>query len=68
MSKYKIIEADCISCGTCKEVCKFDAITEVKGTGYVGYRIDSARCFGCGTCKKECLNECIVETKECLCY
>lgn len=58
---YKIIEADCIACGTCKENCKFDAIIEVKTKSYARYRIDAARCFGCGTCIKECLNECIIE-------
>jgi len=59
---YKIIEEDCIACGTCVEHCKFDAIEESKiGKGYARYNINTAKCFGCGTCKKVCLNECIIK-------
>lgn len=60
---YRIIEKDCISCGTCVENCMFDAIDIIGTKGYSGYRINKAKCFGCGTCKKVCLNDCIEEVE-----
>ena len=60
---YQIKENECISCGTCKEYCKSDAIIERKKTGYATYFIDINKCVGCGICAVECLNECIVRIK-----
>lgn len=45
-----IREADCIACGLCQTLCRFDAIQESGGT----FRVDSASCEGCGVCKAFC--------------
>ncbi len=45
----------CIACGTCKEVCPVDCITE----GDV-YQIDPDQCIDCGVCEVNCPVECIV--------
>lgn len=37
----------CVECGTCKDVCRFDAVTDA-------YRIDSIACEGCGVCVDLC--------------
>ncbi len=46
---YKISD-DCISCGTCKDECPVEAITEGDGK----YEIDPKKCIGCGTCAGVC--------------
>jgi formate hydrogenlyase subunit 6/NADH:ubiquinone oxidoreductase subunit I len=47
----RVIDADeCISCGSCAEVCPEDAITE----GEDAYQIDAEKCTDCGTCEDEC--------------
>lgn len=45
-----IREADCIACGLCQTLCRFDAIQESGGN----FRIDSASCEGCGVCAAFC--------------
>lgn len=45
-----IREADCIACGLCQTLCRFDAIQESGGT----FRVDSASCEGCGVCAAFC--------------
>jgi MinD superfamily P-loop ATPase len=45
-----IREADCIACGLCQTLCRFDAIQESGGK----FRIDSASCEGCGVCVEFC--------------
>lgn len=45
---YRITE-DCITCGSCKAECKFDAIIE--GDPYV---IDIEKCTACEACAKVC--------------
>ena len=45
-----IREADCIGCGLCEELCRFDAvISENKN-----FRIDPLACEGCGVCVNFC--------------
>jgi NAD-dependent dihydropyrimidine dehydrogenase PreA subunit len=52
----RIIDADeCISCGSCVEVCPEDAISE----GEEAYVIDPEKCTDCGTCEPECPVEAI---------
>lgn len=40
----------CLSCGTCMEHCKFDAIQYKDGV----YSVDPLRCEGCGVCEALC--------------
>ncbi|HPM78088.1 MAG TPA: ATP-binding protein [bacterium] len=37
----------CVSCGQCRELCRFDAIDE-------SYAVDAAACEGCGVCYDVC--------------
>jgi formate hydrogenlyase subunit 6/NADH:ubiquinone oxidoreductase subunit I len=47
----RVIDPDeCISCGSCSEVCTEDAISE----GEDSYQIDSEKCIDCGLCEDEC--------------
>lgn len=48
------ISDDCISCGICEKVCRFDAL--IRGGPY---RIDSYACEGCGACVFACPAEAI---------
>lgn len=50
-----IREADCVACGLCQTLCRFDAIQESGGT----FRMDSAFCEGCGVCAAFCPSEAI---------
>ncbi len=45
----------CIHCGTCAQVCRFDAVIEEDGE----YRIDPLACEGCGACYFQCPQEAI---------
>ena len=50
---YKISDA-CTACGSCKEACPVDAISE----GDI-YKIDADTCIDCGACESECPTEAI---------
>lgn len=52
-----VITDECVSCGTCADVCPVEAISEGDGK----YVIDSDVCAECGTCVAECPQEAIVE-------
>ncbi len=41
---------ECISCGSCAEVCPENAISE----GQDAYVIDPEKCIDCGLCEDEC--------------
>lgn len=43
---------DCTACGRCRDLCRFDAIAEVKGGGW--YVVDPVACEGCGVCVRFC--------------
>jgi len=43
---------DCTGCGKCRDLCRFDAIAEVKGGG--SYVVDPVACEGCGVCVRFC--------------
>jgi len=45
-----IHQNECIRCGKCKEVCRFDAIPIVEGK----YIVDPLSCEGCGYCARVC--------------
>lgn len=51
----KINEDECINCGKCKEVCRFDAINVIEGQ----HRIDPISCEGCWYCSRVCPVEAI---------
>ncbi|MFO8035627.1 MAG: ATP-binding protein [Anaerolineales bacterium] len=50
-----IDQEDCISCGDCVEVCRFDAIDEVEGS----FHVDPIACDGCAACVYQCPTEAI---------
>ena len=54
-----IDQHDCIQCGECAKVCRFDAIP-VKSRMY---SIDNLSCEGCGYCARVCPTEAIVNEK-----
>ncbi len=51
----RIINDDCIMCGSCEAECPESAISE----GDPMYVIDPAKCSDCGTCEEACPNEAI---------
>ena len=53
---YRIIEAECLRCGLCMDVCEEEAIS----SGRLGYSIDSDLCIGCGRCRTVCPAEAII--------
>ena len=64
----EIRQADCIHCGRCESLCKFDAvISEDPGHGLDKlYRIDPLACEGCGVCVRFCPPDAIsFEDAEC---
>jgi len=50
-----INQYDCIQCGKCKEVCRFDAIPIIEGR----YVVDPLSCEGCGYCARVCPTDAI---------
>lgn len=52
-----VINDDCISCGTCEDVCPVEAISP----GDTKYVINSDVCAECGSCAEQCPQEAIVE-------
>lgn len=49
-STAQILSEGCTGCGTCLELCRFDAINVNKGV----YRVDPIACEGCGICSHFC--------------
>jgi MinD superfamily P-loop ATPase len=43
--------AACISCGRCADVCRFAAVSDAAGDGYV---VDPIACEGCDLCRRLC--------------
>ena len=50
-----INQYECIQCGKCAEVCRFDAIPVLKGR----YVVDPLACEGCGYCARVCPTDAI---------
>ena len=46
----QILPEGCTGCGTCRKLCRFDAVVVSEGT----YRIDPIACEGCGVCSHFC--------------
>jgi MinD superfamily P-loop ATPase len=50
-----IREQDCLGCGECLSLCRFDAVKRKNGSdGKAVYTIDPASCEGCGVCVRFC--------------
>ncbi len=49
-------QSNCISCGKCEDVCRFDAISVKKNL----YVVDPLSCEGCGYCARVCPTKTIV--------
>ncbi len=49
----EIHQKDCIACGKCLEVCRFDAVL-FSDNGDGEYSIDTVSCEGCGYCAQVC--------------
>ncbi|MFP4365198.1 MAG: ATP-binding protein [Spirochaetia bacterium] len=47
---FTINQDDCTHCGTCYNVCTYDAITDDCGT----YTIDPDKCEACAMCVDQC--------------
>ncbi len=59
-SKVAVIDsALCMACGTCYEVCRFDAVRDD------GYEVDPIACEGCAACVYQCPEEAI-RMEDCL--
>jgi MinD superfamily P-loop ATPase len=58
-SVAKIREDDCVACGRCLELCKFEAVSE-------DFVIDALNCEGCGVCVDLCPEQAIdFEIQQC---
>ena len=55
LSKAKVDESKCISCGICDAVCRFDAMKD--------HVVDEIGCEGCGACVIACPNDAITLIK-----
>ncbi len=55
MAEKKLITENCIGCGACKEICRFDAVTLTRNYGgFIKSYVDSTGCVNCGMCMKVC--------------
>jgi MinD superfamily P-loop ATPase len=55
-----IRQADCVACGDCERVCRFDAVRRLdSGEESPKYVIDPVACEGCGVCVRFCPEQAI---------
>jgi MinD superfamily P-loop ATPase len=52
--KALIDQSRCVGCGTCRSVCRFDAVRDEAPNGRARYSVDAASCEGCGVCVDSC--------------
>ncbi|MDO3676189.1 electron transfer flavoprotein subunit alpha [Paenibacillus ehimensis] len=57
MSQIRILPSNCIGCGTCVQLCPFEALSLVDAQAYV----DHDRCVVCGSCVPVCPADAIVD-------
>jgi len=55
-----VITDECTACGSCKDECPMDAISE----GDDKYEIDAFFCSDCGACADQCPVNAIIQEKE----
>ena len=60
--KAIIRQEECVGCGTCQKLCRFEAIRQIDGH----FAVDSALCEGCGVCCALCPQKAI-DFPEALC-
>lgn len=54
-AEKKPVTDNCVGCGACKSVCKFDAISLSKNNGgFIKSYINNSKCVDCGMCTKVC--------------
>lgn len=59
-SRARIRSELCIGCGTCRDLCRFDAITSSAAAGdRETFQVDPTRCEGCGVCAYFCESDAI---------
>jgi MinD superfamily P-loop ATPase len=54
-----IDEILCQGCGSCEEVCRFDAILPPVSSNELAYRVDPIACDGCAACVYQCPEQAI---------
>ncbi|MDY0270021.1 ATP-binding protein [Trichloromonas sp.] len=54
-----IREVDCIGCGTCRDLCRFDAVRMHETKDGMRCTIDPVACEGCGLCVRFCPQQAI---------
>ncbi|NLV29885.1 MAG: 4Fe-4S dicluster domain-containing protein [Acidobacteria bacterium] len=55
-----IRSGDCIACGICRDVCRYDAVRPVFKNGRKAhYAVDAVACEGCGVCVRFCPEQAI---------
>jgi len=54
-----IREADCIGCGTCHDLCRFDAVRMHETQDGTRCAVDPVACEGCGVCVRFCPQQAI---------
>ncbi len=52
-------EDACVWCGKCKDVCEYDAISQVEHGGKTVAMVNSSACSGCGICAPVCPSDAI---------
>lgn len=54
-----IREADCVGCGTCRDLCRFDAVRMHETQDGTRCAVDPVACEGCGVCVRFCPQQAI---------
>ncbi len=52
--KAHIDQTLCLGCGTCIEVCRFEAVFQSDRNGVTSYKVDPIACDGCAACAYQC--------------
>jgi MinD superfamily P-loop ATPase len=59
MARARIDAEACTGCGRCLQVCRFDAVRQIRAKDNGAYQIDKLACEGCGVCSWVCPAEAI---------